>query len=665
MSNPLQLAYRPELDGLRGLAITAVVLFHAGDLLPGGFVGVDSFFVLSGFLITRIIMAERSRGGFSYLSFFERRVRRLFPAMAAMLLCTLVAGYLILMPLDLKALSVSTLANNICLSNLYFYSRTGYFDTASNLKPLLHTWSLSLEEQFYLLFPLVVGGHRNLSTRKLAIGLCVVAILSFTCSVYFSRSYPFASFFLLPTRMWEFLTGALIAFLPNAKTESRSTADIMSVIGIAMLLASFFFFDPTVVFPGSMAAIPVVGTALVICSSLVSKTYFVAALLSFRPLRFVGLISYSLYLWHWPILVFARYKAEEFTWQTAVVSVSLSIVIAVASWRFLEQPIRRKQHLASRRSLFSFCFCVLVLLAMFSVAGHLTGGFPKRFTQDIGVLVEDTQWNGSEYESTLGVDLSTLKIPRLGESSNEKMPLDFFVWGDSHGMVMTEVFQSLAKELNLCGAIIATHGVPPVPWISKSRIKEGQDIMTRNKQVLDYLLRERPKTIFLIARWGAHFDLDLSDSHGNYNVLVEDDVRQFVDGELSRTVSKVEKAFQLFIKKLIESGSCIVLVSQVPETAEPNTAKDFLMWYVGRKAKPPSMTRNMVEHQIQQLNSVRLFKLGKSVGAIVFDPASYFFDDTGRTINFKANRAYYRDEDHLTRWGAQNLKETIKSILIK
>jgi peptidoglycan/LPS O-acetylase OafA/YrhL len=659
VSNRSSFTYRPELDGLRGVAILAVLLFHATDALSGGFVGVDSFFVLSGFLISRMIISEHSRGSFSYVAFLERRVRRLFPAMAAMLCITLLIGYLTLMPLDLKALSVSSLANLFFASNIYFYLQSGYFDTSSELKPLLHTWSLSVEEQFYLLFPFLMGVLSRFSKHKATAFLSVLAILSFAGSVFFSEKQPSSCFYLLPTRAWELLVGVLIAYIPAAKSEHRLLANICSLAGMIMLVYSFIFFDSTLVFPGAIAGIPVVGTALVICSRAFAETSFVNNLLSFSPLRFIGLISYSLYLWHWPILFFARYKLEEFTWVVGVMSVSVSMIAATVSWWLIEQPIRQKRLLATRRSLFCSALGVCCLISVFAIQGHLKKGFPDRFEQDIGLLVEDTQWNGSEYEYPLTDEFASFKIPRFGTTTKDRQ-LDFLVWGDSHALATVEAFKDIANSLNLSGAIIATHRVAPVPWISQANNKDLREVIERNNAVLSFILNERPKTVFLVARWGAHFNYELNISDDGYFLS---ETSKVVGDNSGGKQLNVETAFKAFIKKLIEKGVRVVLVSQVPETAEPQNAHDFLMWYVGRKSVPPNSTRSEFEHQQQQQHVSILFTAAESAGATILDPSKFFFNEESRTINYSDGRALYRDDDHVTRWGAERLKESIHGIL--
>jgi peptidoglycan/LPS O-acetylase OafA/YrhL len=650
--------YRPELDGLRGIAIIAVVLFHAGNLLPGGFVGVDSFFVLSGYLITKIIFAEYNQGEFSYLSFIERRVRRLFPAMVSLIVITVVAGYQVLMPLDLKSLCVSTIAVLCFASNFYFHWTSGYFDTASELKPLLHTWSLSLEEQFYILFPIWMGVMSRFSKKLVFASLLIIALLSFAASVRFSNQYPSSCFYLLPTRGWELLTGVLLAYLPVAKKDRQLLAEATSVFGLVLLCYSFFYLNSGMTFPGSVAGFPVLGTALIIGSNFFSQASHTATALSCLPLRFLGLVSYSLYLWHWPVLVYARYKYTDLNRIDIAVLIILSVAIATISWWFVEQPIRKKKFLSSRGALFSAALALSCVIAVVSVQGHVTKGFPERFEQDIGLLVEDTQWNGSQYELPLDDDFSAATLPNLGTCGNGDK-LDFVVWGDSHAMVLSDVFRSIADDAGLCGTVIATHSVAPVPGIAKSHKLDLQKAMNRNEAVMDFLIREKPRRVFLVARWGAHFDLDLCDTRNYFKKGIKDKLSDLDDTTFKRSNKTIEELFQAFIRRLIETGIQVIIVAQIPETGESNNATDFLKWYTGRKPTPPAKSKSEVEHLFQQRYATRLFNAAQEVGALFIDTSQQFFDINRRTINYADSRAYYRDADHVTRWGAERLREAI------
>lgn len=349
--------YRPDIDGLRALAILPVLLFHAKLGCPGGFVGVDIFFVISGFLISSLILKELGDGTFSLISFWERRIRRIFPALALVVLATLAAGWYLFLPDDFESLGKSVIAQAMLLSNVFFYRQAGYFDTASDTKPLLHTWSLAVEEQFYLLFPLLLiflAQQRQLSLFKTVIGM---TIGTFALCVVGSYSYAWATFYLLPTRAWELFLGALLAMMRGRFAGvvglPRETAGLL---GFSLVCYAIFFYDGDTRFPGLAAIPPCLGTALIIFSS-ESQLSFVGRILAFKPVVFIGLISYSLYLWHWPILVFSKYTAydEQSAGLRAALLVA-STVLAILSWKYVEMPFRKRWLFHKRPQLFGFAF---------------------------------------------------------------------------------------------------------------------------------------------------------------------------------------------------------------------------------------------------------------------------------------------------------------------
>lgn len=333
--------YFPDLDGLRALAVVPVVLYHAGaHWLPGGFVGVDIFFVLSGFFITRLLAADLEQRRFSIWRFYERRARRILPALFFALAVTALAASLILTPPDLIDFAKSLLATLGFGSNIYFWQTSGYFAQAAELKPLLHTWSLAVEEQYYILFPPALWIVARFGRRLVLPLFALAAVVSFALCVWAAYTpYLPASFYWLPTRAWELLVGALIALAP-AMALSRRLRDMLSLGGLVLIAGSLFLINERMAFPGWAAIFPVAGAALLVIASVAGGGLGNLALTG-RPTVFVGQISYSLYLWHWPPLALATYllfrppNALE-----AAGLVALAVIGAVVSWRFVEQPFR-------------------------------------------------------------------------------------------------------------------------------------------------------------------------------------------------------------------------------------------------------------------------------------------------------------------------------------
>ncbi len=341
------LSYRPDVDGLRAVAVLSVVFCHAGFGFPGGYIGVDVFFVISGFLIAGLIYKELRQGTFTLANFWERRVRRILPALLVVTVVTMIAGWFILMPDAYLSLGKSVVGLALLGSNVQFWRDTNYFESAAEEKPMLHTWSLSVEEQFYLFVPLfLLILARKSQLHRAFLLLAAAAILSFGVSIYGSHRYPTATFYLLPTRAWELFAGALLAFFPDKWfAVSARWKEAAAVLGMALILIPCFVYDHETRFPGLTALPPVLGTALVIWSGTLSTQFpLLSRVLAWRPVVFIGLISYSLYLWHWPMLSFSRYQSiKTLPGLDRLILVLVSVVVATISWRFVETPFRSPQ----------------------------------------------------------------------------------------------------------------------------------------------------------------------------------------------------------------------------------------------------------------------------------------------------------------------------------
>lgn len=339
--------YRPEIDGLRAIAVAAVILFHAGfSVFSGGFVGVDVFFVISGFLITSIIVEDLKTSRFSILRFYERRARRILPALFTVMAACVPFAYRLLSPDDLKDFAQSLAAICLFASNVLFWGESGYFDTQAELKPLLHTWSLAVEEQFYVVFPLLLLAAWRLGRPVLLAFLGVIVVASLMTSVNEVRNFPSAAFYLLPSRAWQLLVGSLASFVAERARTPAARWSLAPVAGEAagwggmgMILLALFLFDERTPFPGFNAALPTLGTALVLLGA--SDRTSVGKALAWRPLVGLGLISYSAYLWHQPLFAFTKHALlADLPTDLAVVLCAMTIVLACLSWRYIEQPFR-------------------------------------------------------------------------------------------------------------------------------------------------------------------------------------------------------------------------------------------------------------------------------------------------------------------------------------
>jgi peptidoglycan/LPS O-acetylase OafA/YrhL len=356
------------------------MFFHAGfETLPGGFVGVDVFFVISGYLITSLIYTELCAGRFELLRFYERRIRRIFPALVLVVASSAVVSYFVLLPQDHLRFSQSVVAVVLFVSNIFFWQESGYFETASEMKPLIHTWSLAIEEQFYLLFPLAMLLLWRFGSRVLLPLMLAAVVAGLLLAQWASVNSPSASFFLLPTRAWELLAGSAAAFV-RPRSESYLRGDILTGIGLLMIATAVVSLDERTPFPGFATLLPVAGAALVVIHSAEARLF--RAVLSHRWVVGVGLISYGAYLWHQPIIAF--YRHETLLPVSAFGGLSLvlfSLALAALSWKFLEVPIRRRLVLP-RMAVFGFGFAFMLGLGLIGWHGHVSQGYPGRDSLD-------------------------------------------------------------------------------------------------------------------------------------------------------------------------------------------------------------------------------------------------------------------------------------------
>jgi len=381
------IAYRPEIDGLRALAVVPVMLFHAGfKTFSGGFVGVDVFFVISGYLITSIIVAEKQAGTFTLLGFYERRARRILPALFLVMVACIPAARLMLLPSDMKDFSQSMTAVSVFASNFLFWQKSGYFDSAAELRPLLHTWSLAVEEQYYVLFPIFLLLIWRYGMARILVIFSLLGILSLMLANYLIPSEPSAAFYLLPTRAWELLVGATAAIYLTGRVHhvrSQWYRQLATFLGMSLIIIAVIVFDHRTPFPGLYALVPTVGAALIILYA--TPNTVVGSLLGSRLFVGVGLISYSAYLWHQPLLAFARHGSlHPPSVPLRLTLLTGTFLLAYFSWRFVELPFR-KRGVINRKRLFVFAVLASTLFATFGIVGHITRGFESHYLADLDV----------------------------------------------------------------------------------------------------------------------------------------------------------------------------------------------------------------------------------------------------------------------------------------
>ncbi|MCL0099997.1 acyltransferase [Dehalococcoidia bacterium] len=497
--------YRSEIDGLRALAVVPVILFHAGiESFSGGFIGVDVFFVISGYLITTLIINEMDRGAFSLASFYERRARRILPALFFVMLVCMPFAWMWLTPLYLKDFAQSLVAVSTFSSNILFWSETGYFDVAAELKPLLHTWSLAVEEQYYILFPLFLMltwrvGKRWVLTLLVLVFLLSLGLAQWGASHWHSRVIS-GAFFLLPARGWELLVGAFVAFYLQRKevTSSITVKQISSLIGLVLIIFAIFAYDSQAPFPNLYVFLAAVGTALIILFA-VSETW-VNRLLSAKVLVGIGLISYSAYLWHLPLFAFTRNRS--ITEPSEYVMLALCVLtfpLAYFSWRFVERPFRSRSNIDKKYVFFGSLSLIIIFISV-GTFGYFKDGFVNRLTESQRqILAFESYTRGQVYREGfcfLKPEQSYDDFAFYCASDNHAL-----LWGDSHAAALFYGINQITKVSQYTAS-----SCPPLIGISRSI---GPFCTGINDFVLKFIESNQPSTVFLHASWASYNDDDV------------------------------------------------------------------------------------------------------------------------------------------------------------
>lgn len=492
----MSLPYRRDVDGLRAVAVLFVIGFHYfPSAFPGGFVGVDVFFVISGFLITSLIHQDVAAGRFSIAEFYGRRIRRIFPALILILLISLGAGFLFMLPDAYRTLGLNTAASAGFVANIALYLQQDYFAPSAELNPLLHIWSLGVEEQFYLVWPLILMMlARGRAAIPVAIGLTV---LSFIGNVVQTASDPVASFFLPFSRFWELGAGAVLALLQARAGHLVRGREWMGWSGLLLLALAMVVIDRDRAFPGWWALVPVAGTVLLIASGEEARAnrFF----LSHRTLVYIGLISYPLYLWHWPLLVFARIIRFE---KEPTILISIGLIIAACflahlTYRFVERPIRSRGRLSIKAVSLAV---LLVVSGSLGLAVYARDGLPDRFPPEIQKRVM-SQDNSEDVRACVFNSRVRPSLPCDGEGP-AGTPL-VMVWGDSHGIHLAAGLRDLQQkrqDFRLARAFMP--GCPPMAEAATAA--HHRDCNEANAFARNKIELLRPDTVIIAARWAIY-----------------------------------------------------------------------------------------------------------------------------------------------------------------
>lgn len=642
--------YRPEIDGLRALSVMGVVLFHFGFSVPGGFIGVDVFFVISGYLITGILLRNLRDDRLSMVDFWARRIRRIAPAAVAMVLGTLALGAYFLTPGGFESLGRTMIAHALLAANCYFSQDQGYFAESAESLPLLHTWSLAVEEQFYLIFPLiliVVWKIRPRAVLPVVIGLALWSLIW----SYFKVSWNVReAFFLLPPRGWELLAGAILAGLPsmNLKVPLK---EFLSGLGLVLIVVPMALYHKETPFPGIAALPPVLGAALFILGNEGQRTLS-GKLLSVRPAVFIGLISYSLYLWHWPLMVYARFINRYLTmpWQLALLAASF--LLGWLSWKFVETPFRSGGILKTSRRCYLFAGASMAMLLTLAAGMLASKGFPQRLPENVRLIMEDVDWEGEE--------LTLEKANPVVFGKERAGPPDFILWGDSHGVAATPGAMVAAENLGLKGWAFLNNGTPPVPglWRAEMGPTSAAEMVALNEEILAKIIASGTHQVILVSRWVVrcegyndyemvHLPVDyrpapMAVNHNNPKPDFAESSQALMDGLISLSA------------RLREHGIDLAILQQVPESIADQVAfrfyaaSRFPLFHTFEKYSTP-----LAIHRKRESRTMAAFaKLPEGTLEIIDPTLSFYPEGDAVDLKLSGKRTYYRDDDHLARFGS-------------
>ena len=608
--------YRSEIDGLRALAVVPVIFFHAGwSMFSGGYVGVDVFFVISGYLITSIISSDIDQGNFSFLKFYERRARRILPALFAVMFFCIPFSYFFMLPSQLKDFSQSLIAVVFFASNVLFFRESGYFGAVAEEKPLLHTWSLSVEEQFYVVFPLLLLLIWRLGEKKAIFVIAAIALFSFASSEYALERNEMAAFFLSPFRFWELLAGSLAA-LAIRKYQPEGDGTI-SLLGLGLIFGPVFVFDETTPFPGTMAILPVLGSLLIILFC--SNATFVGRVLSNKLMVGLGLVSYSAYLWHQPFFAFGKIiKPIETELITTAILIIASFVFAFLSYRFIEKPFRSTAPAGISTSLFLRLSILFIgIFLSFGIYGHLSDGKPERFQSAyVGQIGHD-----SFYDTISGISIECENAqilnnsPKYNELSRCWQSLrgepDLILFGDSHAEHLYIGFAEVLSDRN-----IASYSF--IPLLSNPGAAA----------VFDALERSKPTQIVI----AIHYALRL-----NKEIAIQD-----FEADLSLTIDHLKKL-----------GHDVAVVGDIPRfDFDPGYCK-----YSLPNSRYCSISTRDFQKQVN-LFEPALLKISRSLNVPYF-PLYNFLCGAESCNMTNGQKILYRDPNHLNIEGSKFLGDKV------
>lgn len=630
------------------------MLFHAKIAgFSGGYVGVDIFYVISGYLITSLVAKDILRGNFSFVAFYERRIRRIFPALFSVIFfCILVAAALFV-PRDFAAFGKSVLAVTLFASNIFFKGHggsNGYFDGSSESQPLLHTWSLAVEEQFYFLFPTALFLLFRWGKSRVAERLFFAAVASFLISIWMTRYWPLTAFYTLVPRAWELLIGSLLAVNAVPALTPRAVREFAGVLGLGLIACAVYLFSKDTAFPGASATVPCLGAWLVIYAGQSGPSYVKTAL-SFPPLVFVGVISYSLYLWHWPIIVFSRcFSAGDLSGLQTAVVLATSLGVAFISFELIEKPFRGGDSQIGARQVFYLAVVASALSITLGLAILARRGIPERYDSYTRQLILRNASREDDFQEVCGNwkkpvhSLTDINFCEIGPGQSKKI----LFWGDSHVQQLYPLISKIHDSGDLReGVLLAiANGCPPAEHLNS--IGKGFHCDAFASFAMQRAEEDDVDAVFMGFNtwWSVHEDVCQSVNGKCVARLSPAETSDRFLAELSEHICKLKGLG----KRVIISLPFPMFDKSIPALQIRNAVLGkFGLEGVARDITLPSLREKVAE-------------LASRTGAEVFDPRESLCPNGG-CITELDGVSIYKDDNHIAASQIGILEDSLRRVL--
>ncbi len=646
----MNLIYRKDIDGLRAISVVAVLLNHAGIYsFSGGFIGVDVFFVISGYLITAIIAREIQSNEFSLVRFYERRIRRILPALFVVIAFTVAVSAIMYDVEKFLDFGKSVIATTLFVSNINFWKESGYFDAPSQLKPLLHTWSVGVEEQFYIFFPLFMFVLYRYAKKLSSYILAAIAVISFWFAVQGIASDPSSAFYLAHLRAWELLVGSMLAINIFPAEFGKKYSNIIGIAGLVLIAIPIFQYSESTKFPGLSALAPVCGAAFILSSGVEGKS-LVGRFLGMPPLVFIGKISYSLYLWHWPLIIFAKYYMIRHmtSGELGILLVVISIV-STLSWRFVETPFRSKNFLQTRQ-IYAFAISGMTLMLFVGGTIYYFKGFPKR--QGLEYLAIDTKkeetWLFKECNINLTDDPQAITACEIGDRAQQP---SFMIWGDSHAPTYGKAIHISAAQNKLSGILTYSPGCPTLLNIIPTPQIGDVSCGDYNEMALTYI-KDHPEihTVILASRWTIWLEGTRYKEEEGIPTDIQDALNEAPAG------TSKEDLFILGLERTITTLMAldrkVILIAPLPEIGYDVSSLNFIASRTGRDINQ-IISPSMEEYLTRNQRTFTIFKsFEEKYGVQIIEPWKFLCQE-GICRSAVNEIPLYNDDDHLSIFGAE------------